>query len=156
MLGAEGCDGRPLPGPAGLHARTAAAAATAFTIRSKHWCSAAQSSGRPSPERYIVGCADPRQPLHPALASLLEAFGCPILPMRYESAELAKIAINFCLVASISVANTLAEVCEHDRRRLVRDRAGAETRQRIGQYAYLAPGLGIAGGNLERDLRDGH
>jgi len=24
--------------------------------------------------------------------------------------------------------------------------------QRIGQYAYLSPGLGIAGGNLERDL----
>ena len=24
--------------------------------------------------------------------------------------------------------------------------------KRIGQYAYLAPGLGIAGGNLERDL----
>jgi UDPglucose 6-dehydrogenase len=24
--------------------------------------------------------------------------------------------------------------------------------RRIGQYAYLAPGLGIAGGNLERDL----
>ena len=30
----------------------------------------------------------------------------------YESAELAKIAINCCLVASISVANTLAELCE--------------------------------------------
>ena len=44
--------------------------------------------------------------------AVLEAFGCPILPMRYESAELAKISINCCLVASISVANTLAELCE--------------------------------------------
>ena len=25
---------------------------------------------------------------------------------------------------------------------------------RIGRHAYLAPGLGIAGGNLERDLAD--
>ena len=25
--------------------------------------------------------------------------------------------------------------------------------KRIGQYAYLKPGLGIAGGNLERDLQ---
>ena len=42
----------------------------------------------------------------------LEAYDCPILPMRYESAELCKISINCCLVASISVANTLAELCE--------------------------------------------
>ena len=54
------------------------------------------------PERFIVGCADPRRPLPPALRTFLEAFGCPILPMRYESAELAKISINFCLVASIT------------------------------------------------------
>jgi len=36
----------------------------------------------------------------------------PILPMRYESAELAKISINCCLVASVTVGNTLAELCE--------------------------------------------
>jgi UDPglucose 6-dehydrogenase len=72
--------------------------------------------------------------------------------MRYESAELAKISINCCLVASVAVANTLAEICEH---------AGADWSEivpalkkdkRIGPHAYLAPGLGIAGGNLERDL----
>ena len=105
------------------------------------------------PERFIVGCADPRQPIAPALKTFLESFSCPILPMAYESAELAKISINFCLVASISVANTLAEICE---------RVGADWSdiapalkldKRIGQGAYLAPGLGIAGGNLERDLR---
>jgi UDPglucose 6-dehydrogenase len=105
------------------------------------------------PERFIVGCADPRRPLPPALQAFLASFSCPILPMAYESAELAKISINFCLVASISVANTLAEVCE---------RVGADWSdiapalkldRRIGQGAYLSPGLGIAGGNLERDLR---
>jgi UDPglucose 6-dehydrogenase len=104
------------------------------------------------PERTIVGCADASAPLEPRFRSVLDAFGCPILPMRYESAELAKISINCCLVASVSVANTLAELCE---------RIGADWREiapalkldrRIGAYAYLAPGLGIAGGNLERDL----
>ena len=39
-------------------------------------------------------------------------------------------------------------------RRLVRNHTRASPRfdKRIGQYAYLNPGLGISGGNLERDL----
>ena len=105
------------------------------------------------PERYIVGLRGSRQAAAQAFATLLGAFGCPILPMRYESAELAKIAINCCLVASVTVANTLAELSRADRRRLERDRAGAQARRRgSGEHAYLAPGLGLAGGNLERDL----
>ena len=32
--------------------------------------------------------------------------------MSYESAELTKITINLCLVSTISVANTLSEICE--------------------------------------------
>lgn len=51
------------------------------------------------PERYIVGCADPAQPLPASYVAFLAAHGCPVLPMRYESAELAKISINMCLVA---------------------------------------------------------
>ena len=72
--------------------------------------------------------------------------------MRYESAELAKISINMCLVASVTTANTLAELCESigaDWSEIV---PALKLDKRIGQYSYLAPGLGIAGGNLERDL----
>ncbi len=104
------------------------------------------------PERFIIGCADPNAALPGALAEFLGAFGCPILPMGYESAELAKLTINLFLAASISTTSALAELCE---------RIGADWSEivpalrldkRIGQHAYLAPGLGIAGGNLERDL----
>ncbi len=105
-----------------------------------------------NPERFIVGCADPSVSLPSNFENYLRAFGCPILPMRYESAELAKIAINCCLVSSISVANTLAELCEKigaDWGEIV---PALKLDKRIGQHAYLAPGLGIAGGNLERDL----
>lgn len=104
------------------------------------------------PERYIVGCADPSYPLPAAYKTLLEAHACPILPMRFESAELAKISINMCLVASVTVANTMAELCEQigaDWSEIV---PALKLDRRIGQYSYLAPGLGIAGGNLERDL----
>lgn len=104
------------------------------------------------PERYMVGAADPAKPLPALFKQWHESFGCPVLVMRYESAELAKIAINFFLVSSVSTTNTLAEICE---------RIGADWSEiapalrldaRIGPKAYLAPGLGIAGGNLERDL----
>jgi UDPglucose 6-dehydrogenase len=105
------------------------------------------------PERFIVGCADPRRPLAPALRTFLESFSCPILPMAYESAELAKISINFCLVASIMVANTLAEICERIGANWSDIAPALKLDRRIGPGAYLSPGLGIAGGNLERDLR---
>jgi len=105
-----------------------------------------------NPERFIVGCADPARPLPPAYAAFLAAFGCPVLPMRYESAELAKIAINCCLVASISVANTLAELCERIGAAWGEIAPALKLDRRIGRHAYLGPGLGIAGGNLERDL----
>jgi UDPglucose 6-dehydrogenase len=105
-----------------------------------------------NPERFIVGCADPAEPLPPALRTYLEAFGCPILPMRFESAELTKIAINCCLVSSIGVANTLAELCEGIGAVWSEIAPALKLDRRIGPYAYLSPGLGIAGGNLERDL----
>lgn len=104
------------------------------------------------PERIMVGCADPDRSLPAPYAAFLAAFGCPVLPMRYESAELAKIAINMFLVSSVSTTNTIAELCE---------RIGADWQEivpalrldrRIGPHAYLTPGLGIGGGNLERDL----
>jgi UDPglucose 6-dehydrogenase len=104
------------------------------------------------PERCIVGCADPTQPLPPAYRAFLSAHDCPVLPMRYESAELTKISINMCLVASVSVANTLAELCEKIGAVWSEIVPALKLDKRIGQYAYLAPGLGIAGGNLERDL----
>jgi UDPglucose 6-dehydrogenase len=104
------------------------------------------------PERYIVGAPDPAKPLPPALDAFLSAFDCPILPMRFESAELTKISINCCLVASVTVANTLAELCERIGADWAEIAPALRLDRRIGAYSYLAPGLGLAGGNLERDL----
>lgn len=104
------------------------------------------------PERYMVGMSNAAHALPSAYEYVLSAFNCPILKMKYESAELAKISINMFLVASVTTTNTIAELCE---------RLGADWDEiapslrldkRIGAHAYLTPGLGIAGGNLERDL----
>lgn len=104
------------------------------------------------PERFIVGVPEVGQPLPEALETFLKAFGCPILPMRFESAELTKISINCCLVASVTVANTLGELCERIGADWSEIAPALKLDRRIGAYSYLSPGLGLAGGNLERDL----
>ncbi len=104
------------------------------------------------PERFIIGCTDPSKNLPPSYDAFLQKFNCPLLKMRYESAELAKIAINMYLVSSVMTSNLLADLASS---------VGADWQEvvptlrldkRIGQYAYLDPGLGISGGNLERDM----
>lgn len=106
-----------------------------------------------NPERFIIGLADSKDTLPAAMSIYLGAFNCPILPMRYESAELAKISINMFLIASVTTSNTLAEICENIGADWFEIAPALRLDKRIGQYAYLTPGLGIAGGNLERDLR---
>lgn len=104
------------------------------------------------PAFFILGCDKPRAKLPEPYAKLLGSFACPVFQMRYESAELAKISINMCLMSSVYVTNVMAEVCEAvgaDWSEIV---PALKLDKRIGPYAYLAPGLGIAGGNLERDL----
>jgi len=105
------------------------------------------------PERIILGCKFSNKRLPVNLEKYLSCFECPILKMRIQSAELAKISINMCLVSSISVANTLAEICENTQADWSEIVPALKLDKRIGPYSYLNPGLGIAGGNLERDLK---
>jgi UDPglucose 6-dehydrogenase len=104
------------------------------------------------PERIIIGCADPSAALPEPLAEGLAKFGCPILPMRYESAELTKTAINLYLVGSVTYANTLSDLCESIGANWNEMMPALKLDARIGPAAYVRPGVGIAGGNLERDL----
>ncbi len=104
------------------------------------------------PERLIIGSAVPSTPLPPILQRALQRFGCPILPMSYESAELTKAAINLYLAGSVTYANTLADLCEAAGADWAEMTPALRLDHRIGSAAYLQPSLGVAGGNLERDL----
>jgi UDPglucose 6-dehydrogenase len=104
------------------------------------------------PERIILGCADPRAPLSGELDAGLRRFGCPVLPMNYESAELTKTAINLYLYAAVTYANTLSDLCERVGANWGEMMPALRLDTRIGPAAYIRPGLGIAGGNLERDM----
>ena len=104
------------------------------------------------PERIMIGCSDPTGELPRVLADGLRAFGSPVLRMSYESAELTKTAINLYLCAAVTYANTLADLCEQVGADWTEMMPALRLDQRIGPAAYIRPGLGIAGGNLERDM----
>jgi UDPglucose 6-dehydrogenase len=104
------------------------------------------------PERMMIGCADPTAPFPSELHTALRRFECPILPMSYESAELTKIAINLYLYAGVTYANTLADLCEAVGANWAEMMPALRLDRRIGSAAYIRPSLGVAGGNLERDM----
>ena len=107
------------------------------------------------PKRFIVGCHDPAKLLSLAYYEVLAAFGCPILRMSYESAELAKIAINFMLASQIAAASTLFDAAQHANADWTSIERALRSDARIGQEAYIKPGW--VGGHLPRDVdRIGH
>ena len=103
-----------------------------------------------SPERIIIG-KDPSK-MNKKYNFFLKKFKCPILEMNYESAELAKISINIFLISSVTSTNLLSEISENIGANWLDISNALKLDKRIGKYAYLKPGLGISGGNLERDL----
>ena len=103
-----------------------------------------------SPERIIIGKDSSK--ISKKYNFFLKKFKCPILEMNYESAELAKISINIFLISSVTSTNILSEISENIGANWSDVSNALKLDKRIGKYAYLKPGLGISGGNLERDL----
>jgi UDPglucose 6-dehydrogenase len=106
-----------------------------------------------TPERIIVGVENPDIPLDTNFAHILGRFSCPILLMDFESAEFTKISINAFLAAAITTTNSLNEVAKSIGANWGSVKNALQLDRRIGPYAYLKPGLGISGGNIERDLQ---
>lgn len=84
---------------------------------------------------------------------LFKVIGTQIIPMNLASAEMVKHAINSFLANSIVFANQLADLCEVCGADILDVVSGMKSEERIGQKAYLSPGIGFSGGTLGRDLR---
>lgn len=75
------------------------------------------------------------------------------LRMDLNSAEMTKHALNSFLAASVSFINEIADLSEivgADIRQVVH---AMKTDKRVGQNAFLNPGMGFAGGTLARDIQ---
>jgi len=104
------------------------------------------------PERIIIGSKNKTSKVDKKYNFYLKKFKCPIFNMDYLSAELTKISINIFLASSITTTNSLAELCEKMGASWSNIYPAIQKDKRIGRFAYIKPGLGISGGNLERDL----
>jgi len=105
------------------------------------------------PERIIIGLSDPTIPLDSNYSSLLAIFSCPIIHVDFETAEFTKLSINAYLAATVSTTNSLSSLAAFIGADWMSIKHSLMLDKRIGKYAYLSPGLGLSGGNIERDLR---
>lgn len=105
------------------------------------------------PERIVIGTeSGTLHNKHNLFKARLDEFGTPLVIMKYESAELTKLAINFYLFNSVTYANTIADLCEAYGADMNEIIPALRLDKRIGFNAYIRPGLGVTGGNLERDM----
>jgi len=103
------------------------------------------------PDFLVVGAETPSAA--DRLVSLYAGVESSILRMSWESAEMAKHALNAFLATSISFANQIAdltELADADIRDVVRV---LRADRRIGPHAFLSPGPGYSGGTLGRDVQ---
>jgi UDPglucose 6-dehydrogenase len=91
-----------------------------------------------------------------AAADAADALFKPIsarrIHMDLESAEMAKHAINSYLATSISLANHWADICTAISADYGSVELALRADPRIGEGAYVSPGLGFSGGTLGRDV----
>jgi len=104
-----------------------------------------------NPARIILGTAN--QETEIKCRELFSQIRASVIPMNLESAEMVKHGINSFLSMSIVFANHLADICELSGARIDDVVRGMQSDPRIGEKAYLSPGIGFSGGTLGRDLK---
>jgi UDPglucose 6-dehydrogenase len=106
-----------------------------------------------NPERLIIGKSDSNKNIERKFSYFLKQFSKNIIEMNFESAEICKIAINIYLASSVTTTNFLNNVASKMNANWDSIKLALNMDKRIGKFAYLEPGLGISGGNIERDLK---
>jgi UDPglucose 6-dehydrogenase len=104
-----------------------------------------------NPGRIILGTVD--STTETKCKDLFTPLQADILSMGLKSAEMVKHGLNSFLAMSIVFTNHLAELCEHTGARIDDVISGMKSDPRIGERAYLSPGIGFSGGTLGRDLK---
>ena len=106
------------------------------------------------PERIILGKPNLNTKINQKLLNFLKKYNCQIFEMLYEESELNKMFINLILASQVSLTNYMNEICIKNNLNWDTIKSSLQKDRRIGNKSYLSPGLGISGGNIERDLEN--
>jgi UDPglucose 6-dehydrogenase len=102
-------------------------------------------------DRTVIGGSHPE--VAETVKALMSGFSTKFLFSDLPTAEMVKHANNAFLATSISFANEMARIASHFNVDSYLVGEALKLDSRIGPKAYVAPGLGFAGGTLPRDLR---
>ena len=105
------------------------------------------------PERLIIGKEDLKTKIPGKLLKFLKLYNCDIIQMTYEESELTKGFINTYLASQLITTNFLSEISNYYNSNWDRIIHAVTMDKRIGNQGYFKPGLGISGGNIERDIQ---
>jgi UDPglucose 6-dehydrogenase len=102
------------------------------------------------PGRIVVGASDKEG--FQRMKDIFRTVPADLIKMSPASAEMAKHALNAFLATSISFINDVADACEKVHADISDVTNALRSDPRVGQRAFLDPGLGFSGGTLGRDL----
>lgn len=105
------------------------------------------------PDRIIVGKKSIDTKIPKKLLNFLKLYNCEIIQMTYEESELTKGFINTYLASQLITTNFLSEITNYFKSSWDRIIYAVTLDKRIGNKGYFKPGLGISGGNIERDIQ---
>ncbi len=106
-----------------------------------------------NPERIIIGKQSKSFRPSKKLINFLNNYNCEIIEMTYEESELTKTFINIYLASQLITTNNLSNISKSLNCDWNKIKSALKLDKRIGNYSYINPGLGISGGNIERDIK---
>jgi len=103
------------------------------------------------PDRIVIGSDDKKA--EEIMLSIYEKLGGERVLTTVKNAELIKYASNAYLATSISFINSVANICEKVGADVNEVSRGMRADKRIGQYAFLAAGVGYGGSCFPKDVK---
>ncbi len=103
------------------------------------------------PDRIILGADEPVAAV--SVERVYRAFERPVLTMSLREAEIVKHATNAYVATSVSFIGEIGQICDDYGADAFQVAKALKLDRRVGQYAYVRPGLGFNGGTVARDVK---
>jgi UDPglucose 6-dehydrogenase len=103
------------------------------------------------PDRVVVGAGD--RATATRVAALFAPLARPTLTMSLREAEMVKHATNAFVANSVSFVGEISQLCDELGADALPVGRALRLDKRIGEKAYVLPGLGFNGGTVARDVR---